>query len=211
MDENDQRDPDRPGLKDADDLPNPDEETAEFSSRASAPASAPAHAGRHVPVAELIEQASRLCEELVRFFPLLQTPEIRATHDPETIFLAIEGDGSGLLIGKKGQTLDALQYLLNRMVNRNLENPMRIELDTENYRSRRRGQLTALARKAADDVRASGRPMALEPMSPTERRIIHLALRDMPDVATESEGLAPDRFVVVRPRSASDRDDSDED
>jgi len=212
MDEHDQRDDPKPGPEEADALLDHDEETAEFSARASSAAgSGPERAGRAASAEELMERALRLCEELVRFFPLQQTPQIRAHHDQETIYLAIEGDGSGLLIGKKGQTLDALQYLLNRMVNRNLDNPLRVELDTENYRSRRRSQLTALARKAADEVRASGQPMALEPMSPTERRIVHLALHGMPDVVTESEGIPPERYVVVRIRLDADRDDSGED
>jgi len=211
MDEHDQRDDHKPGPEEADALLDHDEETAEFADRSAAAASGPERAGRAASAEELMERACRLCEELVRFFPLQQTPQIRARHDQETIYLTIEGDGSGLLIGKKGQTLDALQYLLNRMVNRNLDNPLRVELDTENYRSRRRGQLTALARKAADEVRASGQPMALEPMSPTERRIVHLALHGMPDVVTESEGIPPERYVVVRIRLDADRDDSGED
>jgi spoIIIJ-associated protein len=206
MDENDHDDKDQ-GPKDVEEPLDHDEETAEFSGqRRPAGAEAGGPAGK-----AMMEQAERLCAELVRFFPLQQAPQIRVRHDAETIFVTIEGDGSGLLIGKKGQTLDALQYLLNRMVNRGAQSRMRIELDTENYRSRRRSQLTALARKAADEVRASGQPKALEPMSPTERRIIHLALGDMPDVATESEGVAPERYVVIRPRAGSERDDSSED
>ncbi len=207
MNPNDPRDQNPPGPRDADALPDHDEETAEFSGRASAPH----RAGQPVAAEELMEQARRLCAELVGFFPLQQNPEILVRRDEETIYLTVEGDGSGLLIGKKGQTLDALQYLLNRMVNRNVTNPLRVELDTENYRSRRRSQLTALARKAADEVRASGQSLALEPMSPTERRLVHLALRGMPDVFTESEGLPPERFVVIRPRAETERDNSGDD
>ena len=210
MDENDQRDDKDQSPKADDELLDHDEETVEFSGERR-PAAAGAEAGGPAGAEEeMMEQAQRLCAELVRFFPLQQAPQIRARHDAETIFLTIEGDGSGLLIGKKGQTLDALQYLINRMVNRRVPSRMRIELDTENYRSRRRSQLTALARKAADEVRASGQPKALEPMSPTERRIVHLALRGMPDVVTESEGLPPERYVVIRPR-ADEAGDSAED
>jgi len=210
MDENDQRDDRGQGPKDAGQLPDHDEETAEFSGERRAAGAGAEDAGPPGAGAELTEQAQRLCAELVGFFPLQQAPQIHARHDAETIFLTIEGDGSGLLIGKKGQTLDALQYLLSRMVNRRAPSPMRIELDTENYRNRRRGQLTTLARKAADEVRATGQPAALEPMSPTERRLVHLALRGMPDVVTESEGLPPDRYVVIRPRTGDAPDDSAE-
>ena len=202
-------DPERPD-RDPDDEAGPgdehDEETAEFASGPRPPAPGP-DASRE----ELAEQARRLCAELVEFFPLGRVPKVTARCDEESIYVNVEGDGSGLLIGKKGQTLDALQYLLSRMVNKDRRPSVRIELDTENYRTRRRGQLTALARKAADEVRASGQEQALEPMSPTERRIIHLALRDMPDVLTESEGDPPDRYVVVRPRSPEDAADNRDD
>ena len=208
MAEHDRPDGDDDEQPEAKGAAEPDEETAEF--RGDRPGHEAEPGARQVPPAELLEKARGLCEELVRFFPLGQMPSIRARHDEETVFLQIEGDGSGLLIGKKGQTLDALQYLLQRMVNRNVSNRMRVELDTENYRSRRRSQLSALARKVADEVRASGRAQALEPMSPTERRLVHLALRDMPDVVTESEGAPPERYVVIRPRVEADRGDSED-
>jgi spoIIIJ-associated protein len=209
MAEHDRPDGDDDEQPEAKGAAEPDEETAEF--RGDRPGHEAEPGARQVPPAELVGKARGLCEELVRFFPLGQMPVIRARHDEETVFLQIEGDGSGLLIGKKGQTLDALQYLLQRMVNHNVSNRMRVELDTENYRSRRRSQISALARKVADEVRASGRAQALEPMSPTERRLVHLALRDMPDVVTESEGAPPERYVVIRPRSGQAQDDSAED
>lgn len=196
---------DRPDWED-ETKPEPDEETAEFHSEART--GAPEPGARPVPPDELLEKARRLCAELVRFFPLERPPRIRGRHDEDTIFLQIEGDGSGLLIGKKGQTLDALQYLLNRMVNHQVSNKMRVELDTENYRQRRGRQLSELARKTAEEVRASGRAKALEPMSPTERRIVHLALRDLPDIITESEGVPPERYVVIRPRTETPTEDS---
>ena len=109
----------------------------------------------------------------------------------------MKGEHMGILIGKRGQTLDALQYLANRVANKHQEGYVRVKLDTENYRKRREETLKHLAKNIAHKVKRSRRPVALEPMNPYERRIIHSALQSDPYVTTHSEGEEPYRKVVV--------------
>ncbi len=125
--------------------------------------------------------------------------EITATVDDEegNIYLDITGDDMGTLIGKRGQTLDALQYLTSLVVNRACNQYYKIKLDTENYRARRKETLENLARNIASKVKRTRRNVALEPMNPYERRIIHAALQNDKYVETHSEGEEPYRKVIV--------------
>ena len=109
----------------------------------------------------------------------------------------MEGEHMGILIGKRGQTLDALQYLANRVANKHQDGYVRVKLDTENYRARREETLKHLAKNIAHKVKRNRRSVALEPMNPYERRIIHSALQSDPYVTTHSEGEEPYRKVVV--------------
>ena len=109
----------------------------------------------------------------------------------------MSGEHMGILIGKRGQTLDSLQYLANRVANKHQEGYVRVKLDTENYRARREETLRHLAKNIAHKVKRSRRPVALEPMNPYERRIIHSALQSDPYVMTHSEGEEPFRKVVI--------------
>ena len=115
--------------------------------------------------------------------------------------LAIEmsGDYMGILIGKRGQTLDSLQYLTNRVANKSQDGYVRVKLDTEDYRKRRKQTLENLAKNIAYKVKRSRKPISLEPMNPYERRIIHSALQADDRVSTHSEGEEPYRRVVVTP------------
>ena len=115
--------------------------------------------------------------------------------------LAIEmsGDNMGILIGKRGQTLDSLQYLTNRVANKSQDGYVRVKLDTEDYRKRRKQTLENLAKNIAYKVKRSRKPISLEPMNPYERRIIHSALQADDRVSTHSEGEEPYRRVVVTP------------
>ena len=115
----------------------------------------------------------------------------------EEIILKIHGDGIGVLIGKHGQTLDALQYLTNLAGNRGRKNWNRIILDAENYRERRRETLERLARNLADRVKRTRKKAMLEPMNPYERKIVHMSLQNDPAVTTYSEGEEPYRKVVI--------------
>ncbi len=125
--------------------------------------------------------------------------EITIDFDEENnnMNINLEGPEMGILIGKRGQTLDALQYLISLFVNKESESYVRVKLDTENYRARRKDTLENLAKNIAFKVKRSRRSVTLEPMNPYERRIIHSALQNDKYVATRSEGEEPYRKVVV--------------
>lgn len=118
------------------------------------------------------------------------------------ILVTLEGPKLGALIGHRGETLDAMQYLTSLAVNRNRkeEGYTRVTLDTEGYREKREETLARLARKIAGQVKASGRPRELEPMNPYERRVLHASLQNNPYVVTHSEGEEPNRRVVISPK-----------
>jgi spoIIIJ-associated protein len=124
---------------------------------------------------------------------------IEVSYDQEntTIEVNIDGEEMGVLIGKRGQTLDSLQYLVSLVVNKNSENYIKVKLDTENYRARRKETLENLAKNIAFKVKRSRKPVSLEPMNPYERRIIHSALQNDKYVETYSEGEEPYRKVVI--------------
>lgn len=123
--------------------------------------------------------------------------EIEEVPGGEAINFNFRGDELGILIGKHGQTLDALQYLTNLAANRDAEERVRIVLDVENYRQRRAETLNRLALRLADKVRRNGERVSLEPMSPHERKIIHMALQNDRRITTYSEGEEPYRKVVI--------------
>ena len=116
----------------------------------------------------------------------------------ERILINLHGDGLGILIGKHGQTLDALQYLTNLAAGKSFRHHYFVLLDVENYRERRKDTLEALAKRLAGKVKRTGEEVRLEPMAAGERRIIHLALQDDRAISTESEGEAPYRYVVIK-------------
>ena len=111
--------------------------------------------------------------------------------------IEINGDDMGVLIGKRGQTLDSLQYLASLVCNKGSEDYIRVKVDTENYRERRKETLENLAKNMSFKVKRTKRPVSLEPMNPYERRIIHSALQDDKYVTTQSEGEEPFRHVVI--------------
>lgn len=124
--------------------------------------------------------------------------EISSSIDGDgALNIDMKGDHMGILIGKRGQTLDSLQYLANRVANKHQSGYVRVKLDTEGYRARREETLRHLAKNIAHKVKRNRRPVALEPMNPYERRIIHSALQSDPYVTTHSEGEEPYRKVVV--------------
>ncbi len=127
--------------------------------------------------------------------------EVKAdiTFDDEenSVNVDLSGDNMGVLIGKRGQTLDSIQYITSLVINKNSDKYVRVKLDTENYRKRRKETLESLAKNIAYKVKRSRRPVSLEPMNPYERRIIHSALQSDRFVSTRSEGEEPFRHVVV--------------
>lgn len=122
---------------------------------------------------------------------------IKYDEDEKSMDIELNGDEMGVLIGKRGQTLDALQYLVSLVVNKESEDYIRVKVDTENYRQRRKETLENLAKNIAYKVKRTKRPVSLEPMNPYERRIIHSALQNDKYVTTHSEGDEPFRRVVV--------------
>ncbi len=163
-----------------------------------------------IDLAELDSAEVKSAEESLR--ELLRLLEIDAdlyVREPETAadgigrasaVLDIEGEDLGLLIGRRGTTLSALQYMVNVIMTRKTDSKVLVTVDVEHYHRRREETLRNLARRMADRVRQSRRPITLEPMPANERRIIHLTLGEDPAVVTGSVGLGEDRKVVIRPK-----------
>ena len=188
------------------DISAPDEEAEEDTVEEASPveeapaAEIPAEEAKEETPAEepKAEEAKTFLAGVFAGMHLAVTMECRMTE--ERIMINLVGDGLGILIGKHGQTLDALQYLTNLAAGKSFRHHYFILLDVENYRERRQDTLEALARRLAGKVKRTGEEIRLEPMAAGERRIIHLALQDDHAVSTDSEGEAPYRYVVIRPK-----------
>ncbi len=133
---------------------------------------------------------------------------VKYEEEPKTLDVDLNGDEMGVLIGKRGQTLDSLQYLISLVVNKGTTEYIRVKVDTENYRQRRKETLENLAKNISYKVKRTRRPVSLEPMNPYERRIIHSALQNDKYVTTHSEGEEPFRRVVVTPKKDSNYNDA---
>jgi spoIIIJ-associated protein len=169
-----------------------------------APARVIASAGAVPPPAAGSEEpgspAARLRELLETISGALGAPvRIEIQEDEESISATLTGPDLGLVIGKRGQTIDAIQYLATAIVFRGKEERKSVSVDAAGYRDRRRATLEQHADRAAAEAIAAGGSVALEPMSSVERKIVHVHLQDREDVETESDGNEPNRFVVVRP------------
>jgi spoIIIJ-associated protein len=159
------------------------------------------------PAADESEAAGHVRELLERVCDALGSPAtIAIVETDEGIDASLSGSGLGLLIGRRGQTIDAIQYLANAMLQRSGET-RRVIVDAAGYRSRRQETLERAADRAAADALTGGRPVALEPMSAVERKIVHQHLHDRGDVETASEGAEPSRCVVVRPANPDEQPD----
>ena len=123
--------------------------------------------------------------------------DIKLIEEEKTMEINLSGDEMGLLIGKRGQTIDSLQYLVSLVVNKESKDYLRVKIDTENYRERRKKTLEELAKNISYKVKRTKRAVSLEPMNPYERRIIHSALQDDKYVTTKSEGEEPYRHIIV--------------
>jgi spoIIIJ-associated protein len=174
---------------------------------AAGDAAAPAPEGEE---GELIEDEAEMAAQMLdHLLELMGVAADVSIRDPETpgdglgmakAVLDVEGDDLGILIGRRGETLSSLQYLLNLMVSRKLGQHMTFTVDVEGYRQRREKQLNSLAFRMADQVKRTRRPVMLEPMPPNERRIIHLALAEDRQVETSSVGEGDTRKVEISPR-----------
>ena len=166
---------------------------------AKAPAADPQKAGAEEEASrqETAAQAKAFLEEIAKAMGMDLIIEKFVNRKDGDILLKLHGEGLGVLIGKHGQTLDALQYLTNLAANKGRKDWNRVILDAENYRQRRRETLEKLARHLAQRVKRSGRKAMLEPMNPYERKIVHMSLQNDPEVTTYSEGEEPYRKVII--------------
>ncbi|MBP3718833.1 MAG: protein jag [Eubacterium sp.] len=145
----------------------------------------------------IIDDTKEYLKKLFAAMELEADITVELDKDTRTLNIDVEGPEMGIIIGKRGQTLDSLQYLINLYVNKKSNTHIRVKLDTENYRERRKETLETLAKNIAFKVKKSRRSFTLEPMNPYERRIIHSTLQGEKYVATKSEGEEPYRRVVV--------------
>lgn len=145
----------------------------------------------------LEDTAEAFLTEVLTAMGLQAEIQVVVKEEEKTIEIDIKGEDMGVLIGKRGQTLDSLQYLTSLVVNKETEEYYRVKVDTENYRARRQETLEKLARNIAAKVKRTRRAVSLEPMNPYERRVIHYTLQNDKYVITRSDGEEPYRHVVV--------------
>lgn len=143
------------------------------------------------------DKVRNFLEDVFKAMKLDVIIDLKYDEIDRTMNIDLSGSEMGVLIGKRGQTLDSLQYLVSLVVNKDVEDYIRVKVDTENYRQRRRETLENLAKNIAYKVKRTKRPVSLEPMNPYERRVIHSALQNDRYVMTHSEGDEPFRHVVV--------------
>ena len=175
-------------------------EKEEASANAKEEKSEPVSVKEKELLAKVEDETIRYVEQFVKdtLKAMDMDVEITSSIDKDgALYVDMKGENMGILIGKRGQTLDSLQYLANRVANKHQSGYVRVKLDTENYRARREETLKHLAKNIAHKVKRNRRPVILEPMNPYERRIIHSTLQSDPYVTTRSEGEEPYRKVVV--------------
>ncbi len=143
------------------------------------------------------DKAKDFLKEVFDAMNMIVVVDVKYDEINNSLNIDLSGDEMGVLIGKRGQTLDSLQYLVSLVVNKDSEEYVRVKVDTEDYRRRRKETLENLAKNIAYKVKRTKRPVSLEPMNPYERRIIHSALQNDRYVTTHSEGEEPFRRVVV--------------
>lgn len=152
-----------------------------------------------IDVTPTLPKAEEFLTNVCKAMDLDVKVEAKVAEEPNSIYVDVAGDNMGMIIGKRGQTLDALQYLTSIVVNEDMPEYVRVKLDTENYRERRKATLENLAKNMANKVKRTNRAVTLDPMNPYERRIIHSALQKIAEVDTHSEGDEPYRKVVITP------------
>ena len=159
--------------------------------------SKPAVIKARVKCSSIPERAKEFLDEVFNAMNMVVTLDVKYDEENKNLNIDLSGDEMGVLIGKRGQTLDSLQYLVSLVVNKDMEDYIHVKVDTENYRQRRKETLENLAKNISYKVKRTKRPVSLEPMNPYERRIIHSALQNDKYVTTHSEGDEPFRHVVV--------------
>ncbi len=146
---------------------------------------------------DLLPLAREILEQLL--IKMQEPAKVTATHEEDRISLIIESEDAGLLIGKQGQTLDALQYLVTKMVAKQTRRKVRVAVDVEDYRARHNESLTLMAQKYGEKAKRSGKSVTLNPMNPYDRRIVHMALQSDRDLKTVSRGEGLYKKVVITP------------
>lgn len=159
--------------------------------------SKPAVIKAKVKCSSVPERAKEFLDEVFGAMNMVVAVDIKYDEENKNLNIDLSGDEMGILIGKRGQTLDSLQYLVSLVVNKGSEEYIRVKVDTEDYRKRRKETLENLAKNIAYKVKRTKRSVSLEPMNPYERRVIHSALQNDKYVTTHSEGEEPFRRVVV--------------
>jgi spoIIIJ-associated protein len=154
------------------------------------------------PISDIADKAREILKGILVRMGL--DVDMRVQEEGNGVRIELEDSCGGVLIGKHGQTLNALQYILTRVLNKEGEERIRVTIDVENYRERRKRVLEGMARKMARRAKETGKEIILEPMNPYERRIIHMALKDIKDVRTYSLGNGLFRRVVISPSRKED-------
>ena len=152
---------------------------------------------------EVVNEAAGHAEDFLKKFFKKAGRDIKCDskwdEEGNSLIISLSGDNLSDFIGKKGSVIDSLQYITSLAVNKKSENFVRILIDIDGYREKRRQDLIKLALDSAERVKGEGEPISLAPMNPYERRIIHMTLQTDPDIKTESRGKEPDRFLVIMP------------
>jgi spoIIIJ-associated protein len=148
---------------------------------------------------KLIEDAKDILKKMLEFMNI--DAKIEGKRKEEVVYLTINSKESNLIIGRNGETLSAIQFILNRIINKNVEKGIHIEIDSENYKERKRKRLKDLAIKMAEKVKRSAKPISTEPMNPEDRRIIYMALENYKDLRTSSKGEGILKKVIIFPKS----------
>jgi spoIIIJ-associated protein len=147
---------------------------------------------------DVVAAAKESLKTILELIPI--EASVTARQEDDRIILSIEGDQSGILIGRKGRTLDALQFIVSKIVNKSLDQKVRLVIDSENYRERRREALVEMALKIGEKAKRIKKPITTGPLNPHDRRIIHLALRDDEELDTKSRGDGVLKKVLIIPR-----------
>lgn len=174
-----------------------DEGSAGFLGIGSKPAVIKARIKEEIKEISFEDSAKNFLRDVFEAMKMEVAIDVKYNEEEKNLDVDLSGDDMGMLIGKRGATLDSLQYLVSLVVNKNSEDYIRVKVDTENYRERRKETLENLAKNIAYKVKRTKRPVSLEPMNPYERRIIHSALQNDKYVTTHSEGEDPFRRVIV--------------
>ncbi len=148
---------------------------------------------------EVSQKAAEVLSKIAESFGLTIT--VNSTEDARAVNLRVGGNDVGQLIGRRGRTLGAVQYVISRIINEDRTNKKKINIDVDGYNENREKSVSEMAARAVDRVLQNGRPYSFRPMTPQDRRLIHVNLQDHPTIATQSVGEEPNRFVVVYPRS----------